>query len=27
MSDLTLGEAAQAIGVGADTLRRWDRDD
>jgi molybdopterin-binding protein len=25
MSDLTLGEAAQAIGVSADTLRRWDR--
>lgn len=23
---LTLGEAAQAIGVSADTLRRWDRD-
>ncbi len=23
--DLTLGEAAQAIGVSADTLRRWDR--
>jgi molybdopterin-binding protein len=22
--DLTLGEAAQAIGVSADTLRRWD---
>jgi molybdopterin-binding protein len=26
MTDLTLGEAAQAIGVSADTLRRWDRD-
>ena len=25
MPDLTLGEAAQAIGVSADTLRRWDR--
>ena len=25
MSDLTLGEAAQALGVSADTLRRWDR--
>jgi molybdopterin-binding protein len=25
MSDLSLGEAAQAIGVSADTLRRWDR--
>ena len=24
--DLTLGEAATAIGVSADTLRRWDRD-
>lgn len=23
--DLTLGEAAQALGVSADTLRRWDR--
>ena len=23
-SDLTLGEAAKAIGVSADTLRRWD---
>jgi molybdopterin-binding protein len=23
--DLTLGQAAQAIGVSADTLRRWDR--
>src|SRR5215216_901030 len=23
--DLTLGEAARAIGVSADTLRRWDR--
>src|SRR6476469_7206729 len=26
MPDLTLGEAARAIGVSADTLRRWDRD-
>src|SRR5215210_7454916 len=25
MADLTLGEAAHAIGVSADTLRRWDR--
>jgi molybdopterin-binding protein len=25
MGDLTLGEAAKAIGVSADTLRRWDR--
>jgi molybdopterin-binding protein len=25
MADLTIGEAAQAIGVSADTLRRWDR--
>jgi molybdopterin-binding protein len=25
MSDLTLGEAARAIGVSVDTLRRWDR--
>jgi molybdopterin-binding protein len=25
-TDLTLGEAAQAIGVSVDTLRRWDRD-
>ena len=24
-SDLALGEAAKAIGVSADTLRRWDR--
>jgi len=24
-SDLTLGEAAKAIGVSQDTLRRWDR--
>jgi molybdopterin-binding protein len=24
--DLTLGEAAKALGVSADTLRRWDRD-
>src|SRR5947209_4939608 len=24
-SDLSLGEAARAIGVSADTLRRWDR--
>jgi molybdopterin-binding protein len=23
--DLTLGEAARAVGVSADTLRRWDR--
>jgi len=23
--DLSLGEAAKAIGVSADTLRRWDR--
>ena len=26
MSDLTLGDAARAIGVSVDTLRRWDRD-
>ena len=26
MTDLSLGEAAQAIGVSVDTLRRWDRD-
>jgi molybdopterin-binding protein len=26
MSDLTLGEAARALGVSTDTLRRWDRD-
>jgi molybdopterin-binding protein len=26
MADLTLGEAAKAIGVSVDTLRRWDRD-
>src|SRR5215210_8584978 len=26
MSDLTLGEAAKALGVSVDTLRRWDRD-
>lgn len=26
MDELTLGEAAKAIGVSADTLRRWDRD-
>lgn len=26
MSDLKLGEAARAIGVSIDTLRRWDRD-
>jgi molybdopterin-binding protein len=25
MADLTLGEAAKAIGVSVDTLRRWDR--
>lgn len=25
MKDLTIGEAARAIGVSADTLRRWDR--
>jgi excisionase family DNA binding protein len=25
MTDLTLGDAAHAIGVSADTLRRWDR--
>jgi molybdopterin-binding protein len=25
-ANLTLGEAASAIGVSADTLRRWDRD-
>ena len=25
MADLTLGDAAHAIGVSADTLRRWDR--
>jgi molybdopterin-binding protein len=25
MQNLTLGEAAKAIGVSADTLRRWDR--
>ena len=25
MADLTLGEAARAIGVSVDTLRRWDR--
>jgi molybdopterin-binding protein len=25
MADLTLGQAAQALGVSADTLRRWDR--
>jgi molybdopterin-binding protein len=24
-ADLTIGEAAKAIGVSADTLRRWDR--
>jgi molybdopterin-binding protein len=24
--DVTLGEAAKALGVSADTLRRWDRD-
>jgi molybdopterin-binding protein len=25
MADLSLGEAAQALGVSLDTLRRWDR--
>jgi molybdopterin-binding protein len=25
MADLTLGEAARALGVSVDTLRRWDR--
>jgi molybdopterin-binding protein len=25
MSSMTLGEAARALGVSADTLRRWDR--
>ena len=25
MTDLTLGEAARALGVSADTLRRWER--
>ncbi len=25
MDELTIGEAARAIGVSADTLRRWDR--
>jgi molybdopterin-binding protein len=25
MDDLSLGEAAQALGVSVDTLRRWDR--
>src|SRR4029079_1546881 len=25
MTDLTLGEAARALGVSVDTLRRWDR--
>ena len=25
MTDLSMGEAAQAIGVSVDTLRRWDR--
>ena len=26
MDDLAMGEAARAIGVSVDTLRRWDRD-
>ena len=26
MADLTLGEAAKALGVSVDTLRRWDRE-
>lgn len=26
MSDLALGDAARALGVSVDTLRRWDRD-
>jgi molybdopterin-binding protein len=26
MTEMTLGEAARAIGVSIDTLRRWDRD-
>lgn len=26
MADLTLGEAAKAVGVSVDTLRRWDRE-
>jgi excisionase family DNA binding protein len=26
MADMTLGEAARAVGVSVDTLRRWDRE-